>query len=391
MYIYTNTIFNQLLNFLPKDKLQQIIGQHASDKWVKSLTTWNQLVVLLYAQATGKDSLREIETGFSLHGGTWHHLGIRTVARSTLSYANNRRDYHIFEELFYALLERCRTITPTHVFSFTNPLYSLDATTIKLCLSLFDWAMYTKQKGALKLHTLLNVRTTIPELLVSSDGKTGDITAGKGMNLPERLKNGSIIVFDRAYIDYGWWKELNDSSIFFVSRTKSNQHIAFLGQHEAPQELGIIADERVLIGEHYGYEKYPDVLRRVRYYDKETKIVYDYLTNNFELSAGTIAGIYKQRWQIELFFKWIKQNLKIKTFLGISQNAVLTQIWIAMIYYLLLAYIKFQTKFSRPLLMLTRMVKETLLARRPLIDLLSLTPRTLDRFDPRAGPQMAFW
>lgn len=391
MYIYTSTIFSQLLNFLPKDKLQQIIGQHAGDKWIKSLTTWNQLVVLLYAQATSKDSLREIETGFSLYGGAWHHLGINTVARSSLSYANNHRDYHIFESLFYALLGRCRAVTPINTFSFTNPLYSLDATTIKLCLSLFDWATYTKQKGALKLHTLLNVRTTIPELLVCSNGKMGDITAGKSMNLPEQLKKGSIIVFDRAYIDYGWWKELDDNNMFFVSRTKSNQHIAVLGQHEVLKELNIVADERVLIGEHYGYEKYPDVLRRVRYYDTETKTVYDYLTNNFELSADAIAGIYKQRWQVELFFKWIKQNLKIKTFLGVSQNAVLTQIWIAMIYYLLLAYIKFQTKFARPLLILTRMVKETLLARRPLIDLLSLSPQTLHRFDPRAGPQMALW
>jgi hypothetical protein len=388
---YSNTIFNQLLTFLPKDKFQQFVGQHEGDKWVKSLTTWNQLVVLLYAQSTGKDSLRDIETGLSLHGGTWHHLGIKTVARSSVSRANMNRDYRIFESLFYALLDRCRDVTPTHRFSFKNPLYSLDATTIELCLSLFDWATFRKTKGALKLHTLLNVRTMIPEVVVPTTGKTGDVKAGTYMDLPYRLESGSIVVFDRAYIDYRWWRALNDHDIFFVCRTKSNTRVTVLGQHTDVLEKGVVSDERVLIGEHYGYEKYPATLRKVRYYDDTTGSVYEFLTNNFTLSAVTIATIYKARWQVELFFKWIKQHLKIKTFLGTSPNAVLSQIWVAMIYYLLLTYIKYQTKFKKSLLELTRMFKEVLLVRRPLIDLLSLSTKTLDRLDPRAGPQMVLW
>lgn len=203
MHYYTNTIFNQLLAFLPKSKFSQFVGQHNGDKWIKSLTTWNQLVALLYAQATGKDSLREIETGLTLHANAWYHLGVKTVARSSLSDANNRRDYRIFEQLFYELLKRCREVTPEKKFSFNNPLY-----------------IYT-----------LDARTTIPELITVSDGKTGDITAGKNMEFISTLENGSIAVFDRAYIDYSWWSKINEAKLFFVSRVKKNQFIDFVGQH----------------------------------------------------------------------------------------------------------------------------------------------------------------
>ncbi len=385
MYIHTNTVLHQLLGFLPKESLYRFVGQYDADKWTKSLTSWNQLVVLLYAQATGKESLREIETGFSLHAGTWHHLGINTVKRSTLSYANNHRDYRIFEKLFYELLVHCKDVTPARSFSFNNPLYALDATVIKLCLSLFDWAHYTKTKGALKLHTLLDVRTDIPEVIVSSDGKTGDMTAGREMKLWDKLEKGSIVVFDRAYIDFAWWQKLHERGLFFVSRTKSNQSFVVVGQHNAPEGM-ILADEYVLRGEGNTSPVYPERIRRVRIAHDDA--VYEYVTNNMKLSALQIAEIYKARWHVELFFKWIKQNLTIKAFLGTSENAVLSQVWVAMIYYLLLAYIKFQTKFARSLLELTRMVRETLLVRRTLIDLLSLSSLTIARFRPPESPQL---
>jgi hypothetical protein len=385
MYIHTNTVLHQLLGFLPKESFYQFVGQHNGDKWTKSLTSWNQLVVLLYAQATGKESLREIETGLSLYGGTWHHLGINTVKRSTLSYANNHRDYRIFEKLFYELLVHCKDVTPTRAFSFENPLYALDATVIKLCLSLFDWAHYTKTKGALKLHTLLNVRTDIPEVIVSSDGKVGDMTAGREMKLWEKLEKGSIVVFDRAYIDFAWWQKLEERGLFFVSRTKSNQSFVVVGQHNAPEGT-VLADEYVLRGEGNTSLVYPERLRRVRIAHEDA--VYEYVTNNTKLSALQIAEIYTARWHVELFFKWIKQNLTIKAFLGTSENAVLSQVWVAMIYYLLLAYIKFQTKFAKSLLELTRMVRETLLVRRTLIDMLSLSSLTIGRFRPPESPQL---
>jgi len=383
MYQYTSTILSQLLSFLPKDRFHSFVGQHEADKYTKTLSTWNQLTALLYAQATEKESLREIETGLKTHEHTWYHLGVRSVARSTLSYANTNRSYEIFEKLFYALLERCQEVTAANRFSFKNPLYALDATIIRLCLSIFDWAHYTKVKGAVKLHTLLDIRRTIPELMTVTDGKVADITEAK--NQTYDLQKDSIIAFDRGYVDYEWWSELDEQGLYFVVRAKKNANILFVGQHGAPTDSCILADEHVVIGDYD--EKYPKKLRSVRYYDKTTDKIYTYLTNNFELEALQIAEVYQARWQIELFFKWIKQNLKIKTFLGTSENAVLTQIWIAMIYYLLLAYIKFQTKFSKSLLELTRMIKETILVRRPLINLLSLSSRTIDRFKPPPHPQ----
>lgn len=390
MYQYSNTIFNQLLNFLPKDNFSQFVGQHHGDKYIKRVTTWNQLILLLYAQSTGKDSLREIETGFKAHDGSWYHLGVNSVAKSSLADANRRRSYQIFEKLFYSLLKQCQEVLPERDFSFKNPLYSFDSTTIKLCLSIFDWAKYSKTKGALKLHTLFNNRTTVPELLILSDGKTGDITAAKEKDLP--LEKGSIIVFDRAYIDYEWWAKLNNDGIFFVSRVKSNQNIFVIGQHKTKLGKNILADETVIFGDYQAMNVYPGKLRRVKYFDEENGKAYVYLTNNFELTASQIAQIYKERWQIELFFKWIKQNLKIKTFLGTSKNAVMTQIWVAMVYYLLLAYIKFQTKFKKSLLEFTRMIRETLMIRRNLVDLLSLNIRTVYKIKIQDRcHQLSFW
>lgn len=386
---YSNTVFNQLLQFVPKDKFSQFVAQNEADKYVKKMTAWNQFIVLLYAQATGKESLREIETGFNTHNETWYHLGANTAARSSISDANSRRNYQIFEKLFYSLLTQCQEITPEKNFSFDNPLYTFDASVISLCLSVFDWAKYSKTKGALKLHLLLNNRTAIPELINITEGKTADITAIKQISL--NLEKGSILVFDRGYIDYSWWKKLNSDGIYFVSRTKEKQNIFVIGQHQTLLEPDIIADEEVIFGDYHAMKVYPDKLRRIRYYDQKSQKEYSYLTNNFELTASQIASIYKARWQIELFFKWIKQNLKIKTFLGTSKNAVLTQIWIAMIYYLLLAYIKFQTKFKKSLLELTRMIKETLLFRRSIIDLLSLETKTLFRIKRQNSPQLCFW
>ena len=384
---YTNTIFNQLLNFLPKHKFQNFVGQHQADRYVKKLDTWNQLVALLYAQSTGKDSLREIETGLSLHQSTWYHLGVGSVARSTLSDANTRRNYKIFEKLFYELLARCRDITPHQRFNFKNPLYALDSTIVTLSLSIFTGIRCGRLKGALKIHTLLNNRTAIPELLNITDGKASDIAVAKKLSF--NLEKGSIIVFDRAYIDYGWWNRLDKEGLFFVSRIKRSLRIDVVGQHNPQLNGSILADDLVMCGEYQGMKKYDGkVIRRIKFLDKEKGQIYEYLTNNFELSAEDIALIYKERWQVELFFKWIKQNLKIKTFLGTSKNAILTQIWIAMIYYLLLAYIKFQTKFRKSLLELTRMVREVLLNRINLIDLLSLNSRNLYKLQAREGPQL---
>jgi hypothetical protein len=391
---YSNTIFNQLLSFLPKERFNYFVGQHKGDKNIKKMTSWNHFAVMLYAQVTGKKSLRDIEMGMNMHEGCWYHLGIRTTAKSSIADANRRRSYKIFEKLFYALLERCKEITPHREFKFKNDLYSLDASVINLCLSTFNWAKYRTTKGALKLHVLLDNRTALPEIVNITEGKVADVKVFQDLNL-KTMEKGSIIVFDRAYIDYEKWKEIDKNELIFVSRTKKSQNIFKLGQHTEKEKLekNILADDIVMFGEYSTMykEKYPKNLRRIKFYDVKNKKEYIYLTNSFDLTAKQIADIYKDRWQIELFFKWIKQNLKIKTFLGTSKNAVMTQIWIAMIYYLLLAYIKFQTKFKNSLLDLTRMIRETVMFRRNLIDLLSLTTKTVFRLKLEKNPQMSFW
>ena len=390
MYIYSNTVFGQLLNFLPRDQFKAFVGQHESDRYVKKLSTWGQLAIMLFAQASGKDSLRDIELGLKSHPETWYHLGIGSCAKSTLAYANENRDYRTYESLFYALLKRCQAVAVDRSFDFKNPLFSLDSTTIQLCLNMFDWAHFRTLKGALKIHTLFNNRTAMPELLNATTGKVADITAAKNMALTAHLEKGSIVVFDRGYIDYSWWRELNENGLFFVSRVKKNQKQFVLGQHDSNLEKDILKDEIVMIDEYHGHQKYPKELRRVTCFNQEKQCVYVYITNNFDLKASQIALIYKQRWQIELFFKWIKQNLKIKSFLGTSKNAVLTQIWIAMIYYLLLAYVKFQTKLKKSLLDFTRLIRDSLLFRRDLIDLLSLNCQNISKLRENLPIQLCF-
>jgi hypothetical protein len=372
---YSTTIFNQILAFVPKDCLQRFVGQHHADRYVKKMTVWNQFVILMYAQATGKDSLREIETGLKTHEHLWYHLGVQAVSKSSLARANCKRSYKIFEDLFYAILKQCRSITPQRQFSFDNPLYSLDSTTIRLCLSLCDWAAYQHTKGAVKMHVLLNNRTDIPEVLTVTEGSVNDVRVARQLDVS--IPRGSFLVFDRGYLDFKWWNTLHAHGIFFVTRPKKPTLFVVSGQ-QADSGGHILADERGWIG-NVVHARYPREVRRVRYLNEDGE-TYEYVTNNFELSGEEIALIYKERWRIELFFKWIKQNLKIKSFLGTSPNAVLSQIWVAMIYYLILSYVKFQTKFDRSLLELSRMVKETLFTRRTIIDLLSLSPQTVYKF-----------
>jgi len=330
---YSTTIFGQLLAFLPKEKLKKFTGQHNSEKYIKKLTVWNHLVVLLYAQATGKDSLREIETGLLMNHGSWHHLGIKTVSKSSIARVNNNRDSIVFEKLFYALLEQCKLVTESRKFSFENPLYSLDASVVNLCLSLFDWAKYRAKKGALKMHILLDNRTGLPTVLSVTSGNIADVIEGRKMDC--KLEPESILVFDRGYVDHDWWYKIDQQGLFFVTRPKKNTTI-IVSKKRPAQDVSVLADDIIWIGDPTN-PKYNKELRQVKYLD-EKHGEYVFITNNFKLTALEVALVYKEKWQIELFFKWIKQNLKVKTFLGTSKNAVMNQIWIAMIYFLLLSY-----------------------------------------------------
>jgi len=383
----TTIVLNQLQHLLPLREFEEFVGQHEADKYVKRLTCRNQLTILLYAQATGKDSLRDIQTSLTIRDSSWYHLGLETAARSTLSKANEKRPCQIYESLFYKLLEKCGNFNggTASAFSFQNDLRAIDSTTIDLCLNLFPWARFRTQKGAIKLHTSFNIHSQIPDLIDITDGKVGDVTAAKKFDLSQYAK-GTIFIVDRGYTDYAFLQAMVAAGHHFVIRMRRNAQVLRLKEHRPPCGKGVLKDEKVGFVLPQALHDYPDDLRLVTFHDDEHNVIYEFLTDEFRLSAANIALIYKQRWQIELFFKWIKQHLKIKTFLGTSKNAVMTQIWIAMIYFLLLAWIKFQTKFAGSLLELTRMIEELLLEPISIIDLLNLTPRTVKRALARAGP-----
>jgi hypothetical protein len=368
------TIFGELLKLLPRHQFDRAVEEWCGDRYVKKFTTWQQLITMLYSQIGQKDSLRDIATGLTAHAARWYHLGLSGVSKSTLADANNRRDYRIFESLFYNLMRRCKDLTPKHRFRFNNPLYSIDATTIDLCLSMFPWAKFRTAKGAIKMHCLYDHSGALPTFIIVTDGKKHDVRVAKEHEFP--LVPDSIVSVDKAYVDYKWLRSLQDKGVWFVTRAKRNIDYVVVGQHVAKGK-GILSDERIALQGPLTKTYYPDDLRLIRFHDDARNKTLVFLTNNFKLAASTIAQIYKSRWQIELFFKWIKQNLKIKSFLGTSKNAVLTQVWVAMCYYLLLSYIKYQTKFGNSLLYLSRVIRETLFERKTLIDILTLRPKRL--------------
>ncbi len=369
-----DVIFSELLKLIPRYQFEKAVNQYQGDRYVKSYTTWQQYITILFSQVKQKDSIRDIITALRAYEARWYHLGLTGVCRSTFSDANNKRDYQIFESLFYHLLARCKDLTPKHRFKFKNQLYSIDASVIDLCLSVFPWAKFRKTKGAIKMHCLYDHSGALPSFVTVTDGKRHDVTVAKEVNFP--LSPDSIVSIDRAYIDYKWLNSLDEKRVWFVTRAKSNIDYVVIGQHPVSGK-GVRKDQRILLTGPRTKNRYPKELRLIEFYDEETKKHLTFLTNNLKLAASTIATIYKSRWQIELFFKWIKQNLKIKSFLGTSKNAVLTQIWVAMSYYLLLTYIKYQTKYAHSLLTLSRLIRETLFERKNLIDILTLKPERL--------------
>ena len=382
--MHSNTIMSQLLTLLPRHQFDQAVSEHFGNRYVKKFTTWNQLTTLLYAQASGKNSLRDIQTALGTQEPKLYHLGLPAVKRSTLAEANAQRDYRIMEKLFYRLLERCQAIAPNHQFRFKNPVRAFDSTTIDLCLELFPWAKFRQTKGAIKLHCQLELQGQIPSFVVMTDGKCSDIRAARSFL---DLIPDSIYVVDRGYIDFDWLRRIDDAGAFFVTRAKDNLNYRITGQHDIPLKNGLLFDRTIELTGQQTHKKYVKSLRLIGYFDATSGISYEFLTDNFKLAAMTIAKIYKARWHVELFFKWIKQHLKIKTFLGASKNAVLTQIWVAMCYFLLLAYIKFQTRFQRSLFLLHRLIQNTLLDRLGLIDLLRLPEKKLLKIQ-NLGPQL---
>ncbi len=383
--MHKNTVFNNLLQEIPRHKFNKSVQKHNGDKYVKHFNCFKLFVTLLYAQIKKASSLREIVYGLKPKQRNFYHLGLELVKRSTLSEAMSKRPYQVFEELFYIVLSKCELVTPKHKFKFKNKLHSIDSTTIDLCLSVFSWAKFRKRKGAIKLHYSLDHDGMIPNFLVLSEGKKHDAPIAKKYF---KIIPDSIYVFDKAYVDYNYLKSIDNNKAFFVTRIKKNCDYKITGQQKVPNRKGLISDYTIKLEGFYTKQKYPNKLRLVKYHDEVTNKTYEFITNNFKLAAKTIAQIYKERWQIELFFKWIKQNLKIKSFLGTTKNAVMTQIWVAMIYYLLLAFFKHQTKFKGSLLELNILIKEALFDKMTIIDLLNLTEKDLPKIRSPIKMQM---
>ena len=375
--MHYSSIFQQLFNFIPRHRFEKSVEKLSGDRYCKHFTAWRQFLTCLYAQITGKDSLREIENGLLANHDRLYHLGMEIVSKSTLSEAMNRRDPEIFKALFEEILDRALTCAPRHKFRFHNPLYAIDSTTIDLCLNLYDWAHYRKNKGAIKLHTALDLSGNLPCFVMLSNGKMADIRAARENIV---IVPDSIYTFDKGYYDLNWFQHIADSGAYFVTRLKDNAKIELLGQHrEANERLGVLRDEAVWFTGYQSARKYPGELRLIEFLDESTGKTYRFITNNFKLAAASIAGIYKQRWQIEIFFKWIKQNLKIKSFLGTSENAVMTQIYVALIHYLLVAYIKSLHGFKLSLTELTNRIRDTLMQNLSLLEILALDRKTISK------------
>lgn len=381
---HNNTVFSQLLKLVPRHEFEGLARRHHQGRKLRKMTRWSQFAALALAQVSGRSSLRDVISNLSAQTTKLYHLGVGRVSRSSLARVNESQPHTLYEALFGKLLARSQAQAPRHGFRFKNKLYSLDATTIDLCLSVFPWARFQQSKGAVKLHVGLDHGGHLPAFLTITDGKTHDVTAARNLCLPR----GSVVVFDKAYTDYAWYNQLNQNGIFFVTRQKTNARYRVIERHSVPSGSGLTSDQTIeLTGPKAG--RCPIPLRRIGYRDPDTGKHYVFLTNHFDLVGRTIAAIYKSRWQIELFFKWIKQNLKIKAFLGTSRNAVMTQIWIAMCVYLLLAWLKFISAIDQSLQQMIRLLQLNLFERRSLLDLLQQGPPKPEPPSPQARLKFA--
>jgi hypothetical protein len=356
------SIFSQMLAIFSRSQFETAVRRRRAERGAKGFDCWTQFVSMLFCQLGRAHSLREICGGLASVEGKLRHLGVGNApARSTLSYANAHRPAELFEDLFYDLLGRCQALAGPRKFRFKNKLYSLDATVIDLCLSVFDWAKFRRAKGAVKLHLLLDHDGYLPTFCLMTEGRVHEINVARTLELPA----GAVVVMDRGYVDYLWLDALDAQGVFFVTRLKDNALFSIAETLSAPKG-GILADDIILLPGS-GKSLNPDrVMRRVVVWDEVNEREIVLLTNNFKLAASTIAALYKERWQIELFFKALKQNLKIKTFVGTSANAVRIQIWTALIAILLLKYLQMRSRIAWSLSNLVALLRLNLFVHRDL-------------------------
>lgn len=358
------SIFGQILQLFPRGEFYRYVEETGSERGGKGFSCWHQFVGMLFCQLGHAHSLREISGGLASCMGRLRHLGIdESPKRSTLSYANKHRSWQLYEKLFYEFLLRFRVLCRgKKKFRFKNKLFSLDATVIDLCAGLFDWAKFRQTKGAVKLHLLLDHDGYLPVFARLTEGRVHGVNIARGLSFPR----GSIVVIDRGYADYELFRRWTDEDVYFVTRLKGNAGFRVLEELFLPGQGNIVSDQVIELTGYYTLRKYPYRLRRIEYWDEEREEVLVFLTNNFKFAAATVSRIYRDRWQIEVFFKTIKQNLKIKTFVGISPNAVLTQVWTALIAILVLKYLKFRSTFGWSLSNLVAMLRYNLFIYRDL-------------------------
>ena len=358
-----NTLFSQTLSLIPGHVFQKLVKRHKTGRSSRKFGFKEQFTVMAFIQLAARRSMRDGLRCLSAAGSRLYHWGLKNVARSTFADANNSRPVDFFKDLFAEMYGLCRPRAPKHKFRFKSKLFSLDATTIKLCLSLFSWASFRQRKGGVKAHVLLDHDGYIPAFVAVTNARTHESRIANTLGLPE----GSIVVFDKGYINYSWFRLLSEKGVFFVTRLKQNAVYKLLERRPVNRKNGVTSDHIIEVTSKGKALR----LRRIGYRDPESGKRYEFLTNHFRLAPKTIADIYKDRWQIEIFFREIKQNLRIKSFVGNSENAVLIQIYTALTVYLLLAYQKFLSRIGQSIQKLCQIIQLNLLGTASLEELLN--------------------
>ena len=359
-------IFSQVIDFLPQNKFRDCVNRYSGNYRVRSFTCYDQLLCMAFAQLTYRESLRDIECCLRVMREKLYHMGIRgKVSRSTLAKANETRDWRIYSDFAQVLIHEARRLYVDEDFGLelNETVYALDSSTIDLCLSVFPWARFRKTKGAVKLHTLLNLRGDIPTFIWITDGKVHDVNVLDHL-IPEP---GAIYVMDRAYLDFRRLYQLYQCSAIFVTRSKTNTGLRRMYSNKVDKSTGVKSDQIVALTGYYSKKDYPEKLRRIKYFDAEKGRSFIFLTNQFTLPPLTIAELYRYRWRVEIFFKWIKQHLRIKSFYGTSENAVKTQIWIAVSTYVLVAIMKKRLKIDLTLYTILQILSITLFEKMPIL------------------------
>jgi hypothetical protein len=375
---HCNTVLNQVVRFFKRHEFEALARKYHNGRKFRSFNRWSQFTSMLVAQLSGRKSLRDIVDNLKVQGHKLYHLGMKQVSRSTLSRVNDEQPHQLYKELFHKMLVRCQAMAPKNRFKLDTKIYLLDATIINLSLKVFPWATYQQTKGAIKLHVGLSAGGYLPEFFDVTKGKEHEINWAKLLKLPK----GSFAVFDRGYTDYSWYQSLIDSGVFFVARLKDNALIEYFKKRPGRKAKGVLNDQEVAL------KGVKERLRLVHFVAEDGN-EYRFITNATHLKADVVADLYKERWQIELFFKWIKQNLRVKSFIGVSENAVLTQLWIALCVYLVLAWLKFMSKIGLSMQQMLRLLQLNLFERRELLALFKPPKLAFPKPPKVKNPQLA--